>query len=50
MIVANFVLTYDMALPEGVSGRYPNLLFGSSVSFSNLQKCLLSIVALTHLL
>lgn len=30
MIVANFVLSYDMALPEGVTKRYPNLLFGSS--------------------
>lgn len=35
MIVANFVLEYDMALPEGVTERYPNLLFGSSVSFPN---------------
>jgi hypothetical protein len=50
MIVANFVIGYDMALPEGVTKRYPNLLFGSSVSFSDLQKCLLPIVALIRLL
>ncbi|KAK3290825.1 cytochrome P450 [Chaetomium fimeti] len=30
MIVANFVLAYDMALPEGVTERYPNLTFGAS--------------------
>ncbi|SPQ25579.1 258d739b-6356-4995-8922-698f1a5f90e4 [Thermothielavioides terrestris] len=30
MIVANFVLNYDMALPEGVHERYKNLSFGSS--------------------
>jgi hypothetical protein len=32
MIVANFVLAYDMKLPDGVQDRYPNLSFGSSVS------------------
>lgn len=37
MIVANFVLAYDMKLPDGVQERYPNLTFGSSVS-SNPQK------------
>ncbi|KAK4153783.1 hypothetical protein C8A00DRAFT_15017 [Chaetomidium leptoderma] len=30
MIVANFVLAYDMSLPEGVTERYPNLAFGVS--------------------
>lgn len=32
MIVANFVLAYDMRLPEGVTERYPNLSLGPSVS------------------
>ncbi|KAK4032898.1 hypothetical protein C8A01DRAFT_40658 [Parachaetomium inaequale] len=30
MIMANFVLAYEVRLPEGVSERYPNLEFGSS--------------------
>jgi cytochrome P450 len=32
MMVANFVLAYDMRHPEGVTERYPNLSFGASVS------------------
>jgi cytochrome P450 len=32
MIIANFVLAYDMKLPDGVTERYSNLPFGSSVS------------------
>jgi hypothetical protein len=32
MIVANFLLSYDMTLPEGVSKRYTNLKFGATVS------------------
>ncbi|KAL2267986.1 hypothetical protein VTJ83DRAFT_2832 [Remersonia thermophila] len=28
MIVANFILNYDMRLSEGVTERYPNLVFG----------------------
>ncbi|KAL2161084.1 hypothetical protein VTH06DRAFT_8797 [Thermothelomyces fergusii] len=28
MIVANFILAYDMKLPDGVTERYPNLTFG----------------------
>ncbi|KAK4247459.1 cytochrome P450 [Corynascus novoguineensis] len=30
MIIANFILTYDMKLPDGVTERYPNLIFGSA--------------------
>ncbi|KAL1838832.1 hypothetical protein VTJ49DRAFT_2189 [Mycothermus thermophilus] len=29
MIVANFILSYDMRLPEGVTERYPNIVFGT---------------------
>ncbi|KAL2185733.1 cytochrome P450 [Thermothelomyces heterothallicus CBS 203.75] len=32
MIIANFILAYDMKLPDGVTERYPNLTFGSTVS------------------
>lgn len=32
MIVANFVMDYDMKLPEGVKERYPNIAFGVAVS------------------
>jgi hypothetical protein len=32
MIVANFIMTYDIKLPEGVKERYPNLAIGSTVS------------------
>ncbi|KAL2023330.1 hypothetical protein VTK56DRAFT_3068 [Thermocarpiscus australiensis] len=30
MIVANTILGYDIRLPDGVTGRYPNILFGAS--------------------
>ncbi|KAK4235824.1 hypothetical protein C8A03DRAFT_36300 [Achaetomium macrosporum] len=30
MIIANFIMTYDIKLPEGVNGRYPNLEIGAS--------------------
>lgn len=32
MIVANTVLRYDIKMPDGVTGRYQNLMHGSSVS------------------
>lgn len=32
MIIANFILAYDIRLPEGVAERYRNLSFGASVS------------------
>jgi len=32
MIIANFILAYDIKLPDGVTERYPNLIFGSAVS------------------
>jgi hypothetical protein len=32
MIIANFVLAYDIKMPDGVEGRYKNLDFGASVS------------------
>ncbi|KAL2135133.1 hypothetical protein VTI74DRAFT_9726 [Chaetomium olivicolor] len=32
MIVANFVMAYDMKLPEGVTERYPNRCVGSASS------------------
>lgn len=32
MILANALLMYDIKLPEGVTGRYPNLNFGAAVS------------------
>lgn len=34
MIVATYILTYDIRLPDGVTERYPNLSFGSSVCIS----------------
>ncbi|KAK3899167.1 hypothetical protein C8A05DRAFT_46703 [Staphylotrichum tortipilum] len=33
MIVANFVMDYDMKLPDGVEERYPNIAFGVAPSF-----------------
>jgi cytochrome P450 len=38
MIVANTILEYDIKMPEGVSGRYQNIMHGSSV-ISNASVC-----------
>lgn len=32
MVIANFILAYDMKLPDGVIERYPNIAFGVTVS------------------
>ncbi len=32
MIIANFVMDYDIKLPDGVKERYPNFALGVAVS------------------